>query len=578
MLERNLERLASETFDVLIIGGGIYGCCAAWEAASRGFKTALVEKHDFCSGSSSQLYKIIHGGLRYMQHADVPRVISSSRERTAFLTIAPHLAQPLPIVIPTYGHAMRGKEILRAALAAYSLLTLNRNSTVRDPALHIPEGRAMSRTEVAQLFPDLPDAGLTGAVLFYDGQFHNPTRMGLAFLQSAAQQGAAIANYVEASELLAADNQVHGMRVVDRRGDEAFDIRARFVLNTTGPWAPWLISGLFKGQKKPDTVFSRDACFVVRRRFPHPYGLTLPSRSSDRDALLSREKRHLFIVPWRGEYSIIGTWHKVCADHPEELSLRGEELEEFVAEVNDGYPGLLESVDEVQTLNYGLIPFGDESDGANAMSYGKRSVFIDHAKTHDTAGLLTVIGIRYTMARADAKSALDEITRRLGASSRASVTHREPVFGGGFESFNALLKEVQLAFPSTSDSYVHDTIAHHHGAEYGALAKLIADNPELGVVVPGTRTLAADVVNAVRNEMAVTLSDVIFRRTGIGTGDIPQRISIEAVARLCADELDWPERRLQAETDRVLAELQVIPRRDRSIPEETSHAHSVLQL
>jgi glycerol-3-phosphate dehydrogenase len=555
MLNRDVRRLADESFDILIVGGGIYGACAAWEAASRGLKAALVEKHDFCTGSSAKMYKMIHGGLRYMQHADLPRVISSSRERTAFLTIAPHLAHPVPIVIPTYGHAMRGKEILRIAVAAYSLLTLNRNGTVRDPERHVPAGRTMSRTELAQLFPDLPGEDLTGGVLFYDGQVHNPARLVLAFLQSAAQEGAAIANYVEAVELLAADGQVRGMRVQDRQSGDELEVRARFVLNTSGPWAPWLIQKLFEGRQKPDTAFSRDACFIVKRRFAHPYGLTLPSRSRDRDALLSRERRHLFVVPWRGEYSIIGTWHKVTAEHPERLSFSDEELEDFVAEVNDGYPGLVASAGEVGIVNYGLIPFGTDSPESTELSYGKRSVVIDHAKTHDTAGLLTVIGIRFTMGRGDAKTAIDEIVRRLGLSARASSTHRQPVFGGDFDSFNALLKDVRRAFPGHGDPYLHETIAHHHGTGYAKLAGLIDENPALGELVPGTHTLAAEVVNAVRNEMAVTVSDVIFRRTGIGTGDVPDSGCIEIVAGLCADELGWSDGRRQIEIARVIEEL-----------------------
>ncbi len=559
MLERNVHRLSDETFDVLIIGGGIYGAAAVWESASRGFKTALIEKHDFCSGSSARIYKMLHGGLRYMQHADFPRVISSSRERTAFLTIAPHLAQPMPVVIPTYGHGMRGQEVLRAAVAAYSLLTLNRNGSVRDPALHIPGARGMSRTELNQLFPELPARDLTGAVLFYDGHVHNPTRLALAFLQSAANHGAAIANYVEANELLTTSGKVEGVRVEDRCTKDVFDVRARFVLNTSGPWAPWLIEKFFSGARRPETVFSRDACFIVKRRFAHPYGLTVPSRSRDSDALMSREKRHLFVIPWRGEYSIVGTWHKVCTDHPENLALDGAELEDFVAEVNDGYPGLISSPGEIQTINFGLIPFGDGKGGAGELSYGKRSVVIDHSKTHNVTGLLTVIGIRYTMARGDARDAVDQIARRMDASVRPSVTHRKAIFGGDFEKFSDLLTEVRRAFPSTSDAHVLDTIAHHHGAEYIALAELIRENPALGAILPGTRTLAADVVNAVRGEMAITLSDVVFRRTGIGTGDIPSLASIQAVADLCASELGWNAQRQSDEVDRVIQELRRAP-------------------
>ncbi len=559
MLERNVHRLGEDAFDVLIIGGGIYGAAAAWESASRGLKTALVEQHDFCSGSSAKIYKMIHGGLRYMQHGDFARVISSSRERTAFLTIAPHLAQPMPVVIPTYGHGKRGQEVLRAAIGAYSALTFNRNGPVRDSALHVPGARGMSRTELAQLFPELPARDLTGAVLFYDGHVHNPTRLALAFLQSAAKHGAAIANYVAARDLLTTSGRVEGVRVEDVLTKEVFDIRARFVLNTSGPWAPWLIEKFFPGRSRPETVFSRDACFIVKRRFAHPYGLTVPSRSRDRDALMSRETRHLFVIPWRGEYSIVGTWHKVCADHPESVKLSETELEDFVAEVNDGYPGLISSIGEVQTINFGLIPFGDGKGGAGELSYGKRSVIIDHSKTHNVTGLLTVIGIRYTMARGDAKDAVDQVARHLGASLRPSMTHRDPIFGGGFDKFSDLLTEVRRAFPSTTDAHVHDTIAHHHGAEYIALAALIGENPSLGTIIPGTRTLAADVVNAVRGEMAIALSDVVFRRTGIGTGDIPSLASIEAVAELAAGELGWSAQQRREEIDRVIQELPRAP-------------------
>jgi glycerol-3-phosphate dehydrogenase len=554
-LERNLHRFGDQTFDLLIIGGGIYGACAAWEAASRGLKTALIERSDFCSGSSAKIYKMIHGGLRYMQHADLPRVLSSSHERAAMLTIAPHLAQPMPIVIPTYGHGMRGKEALRVAVAAYSLLTLGRNRRVRDPTLHIPEGRAMSRTELAQLFPELPKQDLTGAVLFYDGHVHNPARLCLAFLQSAAKHGAVIANYAEATELIVASGKVQGAGAEDRLTKERFEIRARFVLNNAGPWAPRLISKFFGSANTEETVFSRDACFIVRRRFPHPYGLTLPSRSRDSDALLSREARHLFVIPWRGEYSIVGTWHKVCGDHPEELTLSAQELEDFVSEVNDAYSGLISSVDEVQTVNFGLIPFGKNTGSDTALSYGKRSVIIDHEKTHGVSGLLTVIGIRYTMARGDARIAIDEIVQRLEARARTSTTHRDPIHGGDFDSFSELLADVKRTFPSSADPHVLDTIAHHHGSEHTALARLIAEDASLGGVVHGTRTLAADVVNAARTEMAMTLSDVVFRRTGIGTGDIPSRPTVESAAAICGAELDWSAQRRQAEIDAVMNEL-----------------------
>jgi glycerol-3-phosphate dehydrogenase len=145
--------------------------------------------------------------------------------------------------------------------------------------------------------------------------------------------------------------------------------------------------------------------------------------------------------------------------------------------------------------------------------------------------------------------------QRLEARARTSTTHRDPIHGGDFDSFSELLADVKRTFPSSADPHVLDTIAHHHGSEHTALARLIAEDASLGGVVHGTRTLAADVVNAARTEMAMTLSDVVFRRTGIGTGDIPSRPTVESAAAICGAELGWSAQRRQAEIDAVMNEL-----------------------
>ncbi|MBT8439550.1 MAG: FAD-dependent oxidoreductase, partial [Gammaproteobacteria bacterium] len=159
--------LSDEHFDLVVVGGGIFAACAAWDAVLRGLKVALIEKEDFCSGTSANSFKMIHGGIRYLQHADVVRLWSSCRERSAMLRIAPHLVQPLPIVIPTYGYGKSGKWFLGAGMLLYDLLTLGRNRGIRDPARHIPLSRFLSREEVLGEYPDLEKQGLTGAALFY---------------------------------------------------------------------------------------------------------------------------------------------------------------------------------------------------------------------------------------------------------------------------------------------------------------------------------------------------------------------------------------------------------------------------
>jgi glycerol-3-phosphate dehydrogenase len=173
-MKRNISDLAASIFDVVIVGGGIFGACAAWDAALRGLSVALVEARDFCGGTSANSFKIVHGGIRYLQHADLARFRASCRERSALFGIAPHLVQPLPILVPTYGRGKGGKAFLGAGMLLYDALTINRNHRIQDPARKIPWTRFLSRAEILAQFPDLPEKGLTGGVVFCDGQNVQP--------------------------------------------------------------------------------------------------------------------------------------------------------------------------------------------------------------------------------------------------------------------------------------------------------------------------------------------------------------------------------------------------------------------
>ena len=193
----------------------MFGAAAALDAAQRGLRTALIERADFAGATSAHSFKMVHGGIRYLQHADVPRLRHSARARSAFLRSAPHLVQPLPIVVPTYGAGMKSKPVLRVGMAAYDLLTADRNRGIADPSRQIPRGRFMSREEVGRRYPGLAPQGLTGAGIFCDGQMYNPPRLVLAYVQSAAAAGAVCANYVEATGLVERAGRVQGVAARD---------------------------------------------------------------------------------------------------------------------------------------------------------------------------------------------------------------------------------------------------------------------------------------------------------------------------------------------------------------------------
>src|SRR3954452_22687148 len=240
-MKRDLLRLANSEFDLVVIGGGIFGACAAWDAAQRGLSVALIDRGDFCSVTSAQHLKMVHGGIRYLQHGDIYRLRQSSVERRSFLRIAPHLVRPLPVVIPTYGNGMKGKAVLRAGMVMYDLLTADRNRGISDTTRHIPPGTTIGAGDVLRMFPGLPTRGLTGAGVFCDGQIHNPPRFVLAILQGAVQAGAQLANYVEATGFVRRGGQVAALKVRDTLTGSDFEIRARVVLNATGPFAERLL-------------------------------------------------------------------------------------------------------------------------------------------------------------------------------------------------------------------------------------------------------------------------------------------------------------------------------------------------
>ncbi|HQU16764.1 MAG TPA: glycerol-3-phosphate dehydrogenase/oxidase [Gammaproteobacteria bacterium] len=553
-MRRNLSALARGGYDLLVIGGGIFGGCLAWDAVGRGLRVALIEQRDFGEGVSANSFKMVHGGIRYIQHGDIARVRGSCRERRALLTIAPHLVQPLPIVIPTYGHGSSGRGLLMAGVSIYDLLTADRNLGIRDPARRIPRGRALGRFDVAELFPDLERNGLTGGVEFFDGQMYNPTRLVLAFVRSAAEAGADVANYVEALGFRRNGGGVCGVRARDMLSGEAFDIDARMVINATGPWAEPLLKSDANLSLAPVGRYSRDLCMVVRRRPRHGRALAVQTQTRDPDAIVSRSGRHLFIVPWR-EFTLVGVWHRVFDAPPNRVGTSWDELGGYIREVNDAYPALELNAGEVGMVNFGLVPFGENALGAKDLSYGKRSRIVDHERVHGVKGLITVIGVRYTMARGEAQSAVDLVVKKLGHGWPRSTTAHVPVTGGDIGDFDALCKSVVHAEGNRFRRSVLRALLHNHGSRYHDVLGLVAENPELGETFGETTVLKAEIVHAIRREAAFRLGDLAFRRTDLATAGDPGGVALEQCAHVAAAELGWSAEQTQVELDDVRCEF-----------------------
>jgi len=550
-LARDVADIASRTYDLIVVGGGIFGACATWEAASRGLSVLLLEQGDFSHATSANHFKMVHGGIRYLQHGDLPRIYESSRERSAMLRTCPHLVEPLPIVIPTHGHGAKGKLFLGLGMYIYDLLTCRRNKGLQK-SRKIPWSRFLSKETLLRHFPGLPDNNLTGGAVFCDGQMYNPPRIALAFIRSAVGRGAQVANYARVTDFILEGRRVTGVRVHDVLSGEDHEVRARIVLNTAGPWAHRLLAEKLHVNLAPTPTFSRDLAFVIKRRFKSPYGLALLSASKDADSVLDRGGRHLFLIPWR-QYTLVGVWHKIFTNRPEAVKVSRAELEEYVAEVNRAYPNLRLRAEEILTVNMGLTLFGEEdAQESGKLSFGKRSRIVDHEQEHDVAGLLTSIGVRATMARGVAEKVVGVVSKRIGRVLLPSRTDTLPVYGGDIEDIEALQDRAVAELAGNLPRQSIISLVRNHGSRYkDVLAHASDRDDEITGTLPDSHVTKAEVVYSIREEMAVKLADIVFRRTELGTGSKPSQAALEECAAIAAQELGWDQDRIRQELDEV---------------------------
>lgn len=556
-MERNLPLMAEKEYDLIIIGAGAFGSCAAWDAASRGLSVALVERGDFCSATSANHLKVVHGGIRYLQHGDLLRVRESCRERTALLRIAPHLVRPLPIVMPTYGHNVLGKEMLALGVFIYDLVTCDRNRHLEDPKRRIPWGRPISRKACLRLFPGFRKSGHTGGCIFYDGQFYNPPRLSLAFIKSAVMAGADVGNYLQATGFLKNANRVFGVSVQDTLSGEHFDIQGKVVLNAAGPWADRLIDTGCGIHLHPRPTFSRDVGFVVSRQFTEKFALACMVKSRDADAIISRKGRHIFLVPWH-DHTLIGVWHLVHKGHPSDFKVTEQELESYIDEINSAYPDLALCMDDVTMVNAGLTLFGDNNQNQKDLSFGKRSLLIDHYREHQLKGLITLIGVRATTARGMAEKAIDLAIKKMGKHELKSITEKTPIYGGRISCFEHFENQATKRYESILRPEIVHSLVHNHGSEYEAVLSYFNENKSWGDTLSKSGVIGAEVIHAVREEMAQKLSDIVFRRTDLGTAEYPGDDVLEACATLMASEMAWSDEKIRQEIDETKQSFPII--------------------
>jgi len=514
----NLALLQEGVFDLLVVGGGITGVWVARDAAARGFRTALVEKGDFGSGTSSRSSRMIHGGLRYLENYQFRLVFQCCNERRVMRRVAPRLVRPLPFLYPLYRGQKPAPWKLRAGLTLYDALSLFRN---------VQRHRWLAPGEVARREPLLGGRGLLGAARFYDAQVDD-ARLTMLIARAAHTGGAIVANYAEVVGLLKTQGRVQGAVVRDRIGGDEFEVRARVVVNATGVWVDTIRQQDLHYRGRTVRPTKGVHLLIPHHRLPTQHAIAFDS---------PRDGRHVFLFPW-GRYAIVGTTDTDYEGDLERPAAERDDVEYLLEALAYVFPGAQVGPQDVISTFAGLRPLLYAEGGTYALSR-------EHQVLESPSGLVTVAGGKLTTARLMAEQIVDRVERRLGLEFGVEAAHpcrtREPLPGAG---------QAQVA-ARPEDAEVQAHLMEAYGADAAWVLAYVEENPALGErVVPELPYLMAEPLYAVHHEMAVTLSDVLIRRTHViyevATGGLDRA---RAVAEVMAPRLGWDA----AETERQVA-------------------------
>ena len=524
----DLAALAGETWDVVIVGGGIVGAGALLDAVSRGMRAALVEQDDFAAGTSSRSSRLIHGGLRYLEQFHFGLVREALAERSRLLTLAPHLVRIEPLLFPIYGIPYLSKAFYDAGLTLYDLLGAR-----HDGGWH----RRLSRVDTLDLAPTLRGKGLRGGLLYHDG-VEDDARYALAVARTAQAAGGVAVTRARATGLAPAsgNDPIRALHVTDLLTGNDFDISTRAVVDATGVWAAEPEHPFGGGSMR--TLPSRGAHLVVPRdRIPNRTGLTIRVPG-----------KVVFLVPWP-EHWLIGTTDAFFEGPASRPTAAGWEVDKLLRTVNETMDVTLDRDDIVGTYA-GLRPLIAPSDGSTIKASR------EHRVTVEASGVVRIGGGKYTTYRVMARDVIDAVLGRDDARARPSRTADWRLVGAAETDAQAHIAAELATIPAVASlgSTVPAQLVARHGTEAPAVVTLGAELDLLRPLVPGRAFLETEVAWAARQESALSLDDVLARRTRLAP-ELPDRGAAIAprVAVILGAELGWGEARQALEVQIYLA-------------------------
>lgn len=499
-------------YDVIVIGGGISGAFILWDSVIRGLNAVLLEQNDYASGTSCATSKLIHGGLRYLKNAEISLVRESLIERRILAYLTPHSIKPLGFILPIYD--LKNKYLMKAGLTLYDLLSFDRNQSLGNDS-RIPRHEYLDVQKTILEDPNIPRENLKGSVLYYDYANENPERHTCEFIFSSKNKGGKAFNYSSVKQIEYI-NEVYFLTFIDKLSSKEYTIKSRTIVNSAGPWADFIDNLTLK--KNESSLIRSKGIHIVTRNISQRYC----------SVRITKSKKHLFVIPWRGR-TIIGTTDTVYNGNPNDFKVTKQDILELISEINEYLNFKIEERD-VYYYYGGMRPLVDDSNNSTSTYNVSRKNEISDHKLSGRPGYITALGGKYTTSRMLAEKATDRVCEILGKGKSCSTKTIKPD-SGMFSDIPTLIKDLKNQHRNLSEEKAFNLVSR-----YGSIAKDILSMKEnesflsqTSIRIDDNEYYSDEIEYIVKNEDVFYLTDFYFRRSGIANIGKPNESSFNQI-------------------------------------------------